>query len=178
MARRKREELQVRSSRAQDVARRENKESGALRARRDESGRAAKPAPIPPILARLAPHEGTARAIRAALGLLKKNGWQPHWLPETERVAAVRAGRTRAKALSLTEALQRSSSDLLEAWNARQFVQRLVGPVPAWEQHPLRIWRDVEAILLRALELAGARPPGRGNWRVTSGPWKREGGSR
>lgn len=176
MPRGKREALQVGSRLAQAVAR---PAKGELRAKSLLSARTGSVAKTSaPIVLRGHPDPEAVRVLRAALGLLRNRGWQPHWLSETERFAAIKAGNRRARALSLVDAVQIAGNASVASYHARQILQRLVGAVPAWETHPLRVWREVEQLLLRAIELETGQRPARGNWRVTMGPWKRDGGGR
>lgn len=162
MSRGKRAALQAGCRSAQAVA-------GSLRAKAGVSDRTARLAPVH----RSEPNSEAARVLAAAHGLLKKYGWRPQWISETARLAAVQAGNHRASAFSLVEAIQTASNASIAGHHARQALQRLVGPVSQWEQNPLRIWRDVEQLLARAIEITGAKPLGRGNWRVGTGPWRR-----
>lgn len=173
MPRGKREVLQAGSRLAQNVAPSGFRARGELRVRPQVAARTAKPTQASTcIVLRGQPDPEAVHVLRAALGLLRNKGWQPHWLSETERHAAIRAGNQRARALSVVSAIQLAGNGSVASYHARQILQKLVGPIPSWEQHPLRIWREVEQLLLRAIELETGQTQPRGNWRVSSGPWK------
>jgi hypothetical protein len=169
-----------RSRMFQAVARAGKPERGALRAKSHKSGRTAV-AEAPALFVaplRGQPNAEAVRVLREAYALLRKHGWFPHYLPESERFAAIRRGDKRARGWTLVEAIQTAGQGSNPAHWARQVVQRIVGPIPQWEQHPLRVWREVELLIFRAIEVAGGSPPKKGNWTVSSGPWKSKGGAR
>lgn len=113
-----------------------------------------------------APNAEAAAVLRAAYAILRTKGWLPHYLSETDRFAAIKRGDKRARGYSLVEAIQTAGNAGLSSHYARQTLQRIVGPVPAWEQHPLRVWREVELLIFRGIELNGETPPRKGGWAV------------
>lgn len=94
--------------------------------------------------------------LRAALALLKRDGWQtqvPLFDPASKRWSLVGAIRECGSTLPAFYATNVVSEVLFE-WN-----------LPAWETHPARRFRDVCLALRRAIALAG-RHVRRGGWTV------------
>lgn len=113
------------------------------------------------------------RVLRAAYALLRAKGWLPYWVSDSDRFAAVKRGDSRADGLSLASAIQQAGQASIHSYHARKTLERLTsGNLPAWEQHPFRVWREVEQLIFRGIEIAGGTAPRVGNWRVSSGPWK------
>ncbi len=109
----------------------------------------------------------TVEVLRGAAGLLQKHGWLGRFVSESDRFAAIRAGKKNARGWSLVDAVQHAGNASISSHHARQVMGRLVGPVAIWEDHPLRTSEEVFTLINRAIELCGGGAPvKRGGWRI------------
>ncbi len=119
------------------------------------------------------PNPDVVRVLRAAVALLRKEGWFPHYLPESERFAAIQRGDSRASGITMITAIQEAGGAGIACHHARQELGRLVsGHLSEWEAHPLRLYSEVVGLMSRGMVLAGGESIRSGSWTVSSGPRK------